>query len=81
MDFFVKILVWGGGVNKWKWVVFFSKIWCYTPPPPPTIRFGRVKKQALAGKILGRFAIILHIWLINLFISFDVLVVNKSHLK
>ena len=33
-----------GGVNKWKWVVFFSKIWSYTPPPPPppTIRFGRV---------------------------------------
>ena len=25
MDFFVKILVWGG-VNKWKWMVFFSKI-------------------------------------------------------
>ena len=58
--------------------IFFKNLELYSPP---TIRFGRVKKQALAGKILGRFAIILHIWLINLFISFDVLVVNKSHLK
>ena len=30
MGFFVKVLVWWG-VNKWKWVVFLSKIWCFIP--------------------------------------------------
>ena len=67
MDFFVKILVWGG-VNKWKWVVFFSKIWSYTSP---TIRFGRVFKMrhCIMGETRRHFVISLFLALIWKFLT------------